>query len=140
MRGSPLLRALLAFIIIALAGIPLWQLTRPEVVVAAPAPPAPKEEAAQAIHLHLTFTTVPKKVVVSNLDKVIWEAPAPEADMEHDVTMAYPAEGVDLQFHVEWPEDGPLSAMRVQLTDPAGDTHDKSVWGKGADDEVVTFP
>ena len=140
MRGSPLLRALLAFCIIALLGIPLWQLTRPEVVVAAPAPPPAKEELAKAIHLHLTFTTVPKKVVVSNLDKVVWEVTAPEADLEHDVSMAYPAEGVDLQFHIEWPEDGLLSAMRVQLTDPAGDTHDKSVWGKGVDDEVVTFP
>jgi hypothetical protein len=138
MRGSPLLRALLAFCIIALLGIPLWQLTRPETVVAAPAPP--KAEVAQAIHLHLTFTTVPKKVVVRNLDKVIWDGAAPEADMEHDVSIDYPAEGVDLQFHVEWPEDGPFSAMRVQLTDPAGDTHDKSIWGKGRTDEVVTFP
>jgi len=140
MRGSPLLRALLAFIIVALLGIPLWQLTRPEAVLATPTSPVPKAEIAKAIHLHLTFTTVPKKVVVSNLDKVVWDIAAPEADMEHDVTMAYPTEGVDVQFHIEWPEDGPLSAMRVQLTDPAGDRHDKSVWGKGADDEVVTFP
>ena len=140
MRGSPLLRALLAFIIIALMGIPLWQLTRPEVVVAAPASQAPKPEVAKAIHLHLTFTAVPQKFTISNLDKVIWEATTPEADMEHDVSIAYPAEGVDLQFHIEWPEGGPLSAMRVQLTDPAGDMHEKSIWGKGVTDEVVTFP
>lgn len=140
MRGSPLLRALLAFIIIALLGIPLWQLTRPEVVIAAPAPQVPKPEVTKAIHLHLTFTAVPKKFTVTHLDKVIWKATAPEADMEHDVSIAYPAEGVDLQFHIEWPEDGPLSAMRVQLTDPAGDPHEKSVWGKGVTDEVVTFP
>ena len=140
MRGSPLLRALLAFIIIALLGIPLWQLTRPGVVVAMPALQAPKPEVAKAIHLHLTFTAVPKKFTVSNLDKVIWEATTPEADMEQDVSMAYPSEGIDLQFHIEWPEDGPLSALRVQLTDPAGDMHEKSIWGKGVTDEVVTFP
>lgn len=140
MRGSPLVRALLAFFVIALLGIPLWRLTRPEEVIAAVAPKVVAPVAVKAIHLHLTFTAVPKKFTVSNLDKVVWEAATPEAEMEQDVSMAYPPEGVDLQFHIEWPEDGPLSAMRVQLTDPAGDTHEKSVWGKGVDDEVVTFP
>ncbi|MEI9895565.1 MAG: hypothetical protein WDN28_17160 [Chthoniobacter sp.] len=41
MRGSPLVRALLAFAVIALLGWPLWQLTRPE----ADAAPAPKAAA-----------------------------------------------------------------------------------------------
>jgi len=38
------------------------------------------------------------------------------------------------------PPGVPLSAMRVLLTDPAGDTHDKSIWGKGTVDETVSFP
>jgi hypothetical protein len=141
MRGSPLLRALLAFIIIGLMGWPLWQLTRPqEVVASTPVSKPATPTAAKAIGLHLTFTSVPKSFVIRHLDQEIWKATAPEADMEQQVTLAYPAEGVDLQFHVEWPEDVPLAAMRVQLTDPAGDQHEKSVWGKGVVDEVVTFP
>ncbi len=139
MRGSPLVRALLAFFVIALLGWPLWQLTRPE-ADAAPAPQAPPPTVQKAIHLHLTFTAVPKNLVVRHLDGEVWKAAAPEADMEKDISLDYPAEGVDLQFHLEWPEDGPMAAMRVQLTDPAGDTHEKSVWGKGIVDEVVTFP
>ena len=139
MRGSPLVRALLAFLVIALLGWPLWQLTRPE-ANAAPAPQVAAPTIKKAIHLHLTFTAVPKSFIVRHLDGEVWKATAPEADMEKDVSLDYPAEGVDLQFHVEWPEDGPLAALRVQLTDPAGDTHEKSVWGKGIADEVVTFP
>lgn len=140
MRGSPLLRALLAFVIIGLMGWPLWQLTKPQEVVAS-TPPAPeKSAAAKAIGLHLTFTTAPKSFVLKHLDREVWKSTAPEADMEQQVTLEYPDEGVDLQFHIEWPEGAPLAALRVQLTDPAGDRHEKSVWGQGAVDEVVTFP
>ena len=142
MRGSPLLRALLAFIIIGLMGWPLWQLTRPqEVLASTPAPkPAATVATTKAIGLHLTFSTVPKSFVIRHLDKEVWKVTAPGADMEQQVTLDYPDEGVDLQFHIEWPDDAPLAALRVQLTDPAGDQHEKSVWGKGVVDEVVTFP
>jgi len=139
MRGSPLVRALVAFILIGLMGWPLWRLTREEVVAAAPAAPvAPAIK--KAIQLHLTFTTVPKSVVVRHLEEEVWKVSAPQAELEQTLSLDYPDEGIDLQFHIEWPDDAPLSAMRVQLTDPAGDTHEKSVWGKGTVDEVVTFP
>src|SRR4051812_15938217 len=132
MRGSPMLRALLAFFIIGLMGWPLWQLTRPqEVVASTPAPSPAAPAAAKAIGLHLSFTTVPKSFVVRHLDKEIWKSASPEADMEQQVTLDYPSEGVDLQFHIEWPDDAPLAAVRVQFTDPAGDVHEKSLWGKG---------
>jgi hypothetical protein len=141
MRGSPLVRALLAFLAIGLLGWPLWQLTRPQdVEAAAPAPAPAALTIKKAIHLHLTFTATPKSFVVRHLDEEIWKVDAPEAEMEHDVSIEYPDEGVDLQFHIEWPDDGPVAAARVQLTDPAGDPHEKSVWGKGIVDEVVTFP
>ena len=139
MRGSPLIRALLAFLIIASLGWPLWQLTRPEETVAAvPAPVVAPEK--KAIELHLTFTTVPKSFTVRHLENDIWKETAPQADMDKSISLDYPREGIDLQFHIEWPDDVPASAMRAQLTDPAGDTHDKSLWGKGATDDVLTFP
>jgi hypothetical protein len=140
MRGSPLVRALLAFLVIGLMGWPLWVLTRPEEVVAAPAPQSSASDVKKAIGLHLTFTVAPKSFTVRNLTEDIWKVTAPAADMEQTVSIAYPPEGVDLQFHIEWPDDAPLAAMRVQLTDPAGDAHEKSVWGKGTVDEVLTFP
>lgn len=135
------MRALLAFVIIGLMGWPLWQLTKPqEVEASTPAPKPATPAGAKAIGLHLTFTTVPKSFVIRHLDKEIWKVTAPEADMEQQVKLDYPDEGVDLQLHIEWADDAPLSALRVRLTDPAGDQHEKSVWGKGIVDEVVTFP
>lgn len=139
MRGSPLARALLAFFIIALLGWPLWQLTRPEANVSTLPALAPAA-AMKAIGLHLTFTSVPKAFTIKHLEGEIWKESAPQAEMEKSVTLDYPPEGVDLQFHVEWPGDGPVNAVRIQLTDPAGDAHEKSLWGKGTVDDVVTFP
>ena len=135
------MRALLAFFIIGLMGWPLWQLTRPQDVAAsAPAANPAAPAAVKAIGLHLTFTTVPTSFVVRHLDKEVWKSTSPEADIEQQVTLDYPDEGVDLQFHVEWPDGAPLAALRVQLTDPAGDVHEKTLWGKGVVDEVLTFP
>ncbi len=139
MRGSPLLRALLAFLVIAALGWPLWQLTRPTSGVASP-PPEPAVTEAKAIGLQLAFTTLPKSFVVRHLEKDIWTENAPRSVMEQEIPLVFPDSGVDLVFHVEWPDDAPLAATRVRLTDPEGDVHEKSVWGQGTVDEVLTFP
>ena len=139
MRGSPLARALLAFLAIASLGWPLWQLTRPE----ASAAPPPKPSAVsirKAISLHLTFASMPRSFSIRHLDEEVWKEAVPRAEMEKQITLDYPDEGIDLQCHLEWPDDVPVSAVRVQLTDPAGDTHEKSIWGRGTVDEVLTFP
>ena len=139
MRGSPLLRAAIALCVLLALGFPLWRLTQ-----AAEAPRAQKQPApaavAKAIHLQLDFTLPPKKIQVMHLGKEVWSENAPAAEMERDLKLVYPDQGVDLQFHIEWPEDAPLAAMRAKLTDPAGDTHEKSLWGKGVVDDVLTFP
>jgi hypothetical protein len=138
-RGSPLLRALFAFCLIAALGWPLWHLTRPTEVEAGPVVAPPSVE-AKAIGLQLTFTIPPKSFAVRYLEKDIWAESAPQASMEREIPLVFPEKGVDLVFHIEWPDDAPLAAARVRLTDPAGDTHEKSVWGQGAVDEVLTFP
>ena len=138
MRGSPLLRALLAFLAILALGWPLRRLT-----TAADAPRAQPRAAvagAQEIGLRLTFTLVPKSVKVLHLGQEVWSETAPAAEMERTIELAYPNAGIDLVFQIEWPADAPLAAMRASLTDPAGDAHEKSVWGQGSVDEAVTFP
>ena len=138
MRGSPLLRALLAFLAILALGWPLRQLTN--------ASDAPREQpkaavvTAKEVGLRLEFTLVPKSVRVLHLGKEVWSETAPAAEMEHTLKLAYPDEGIDLQFQIEWPAGAPLAAMRATLTDPAGDAHEHSVWGQGGTEEVVTFP
>ena len=139
MRGSPLLRAAIAFLVLLALGIPLWRLTHAAEPTQAQTQPAPATE-AKAIHLQLDFTLAPKKIQVLHLGKEVWSEDAPAAEIERDLKIAYPDQGVDLQFHIEWPDDPPLAAMRAKLTDPAGDTHEKSLWGKGVVDDVLTFP
>lgn len=138
MRGSPLVRALFAFLAILALGWPLWRLT-----TAADVPreqPKPAVVEANGVGLRLTFTLVPKSVKVLHLGQEVWSESAPTAELEHKLKLAYPAEGIDLQFQIEWPADAPLAAMRATLTDPAGDAHEKSVWGTGRTEETVTFP
>lgn len=138
MRGSPLLRALLAFLAILALGWPLRRLT-----TAADAPRAQPQAAVagtQEIGLRLTFTLVPKSVKVLHLGQEVWSETVPVAELERTMKLAYPAAGIDLVFQIEWPADAPLAAMRATLTDPAGDAHEKSVWGQGSVQETVTFP
>src|SRR5438093_1201657 len=127
MRGSPMLRSLLAFLAILALGWPLRRLTN-----ASDAPhEQPKAAAVEAkeVGLRLAFTLVPKAVKVLHLGKEVWGETAPTAEMERTLKLAYPDEGIELQFQIEWPADAPLAAMRATLTDPAGDAHEHSVWG-----------
>jgi len=138
MRGSPLVRAALAFLVILLLGWPLRKLTggSPLATAAAVATPVPVKE----IELQLSFTAVPKTVRVLHLGKEVWSDAAPAAEIERMLRVPFPKEGVDLQFEIDFPENAQLAAVRVRLTDPAGETHEKSLWGTGRIDDVLTFP
>ena len=140
MRGSPLLRALIAFFCILGLGYPIWKLTdqgAPQIPVAESGknPAEPKS----TIRLQLSFTAPPSSVKVRHLGQAIWEISSPGQEVEKEFSLEYPKEGVDLEFDVEWPGDA-LSAMRVVLIDPEGTEHEKSMWGRGETSEVLTFP
>ena len=136
MKGSPLLRAMLAFVLIALVGVPLWKLTRAGEAVAAQ---TQAEAAAAQIPMRLTFSTEPRSFAISHLGKVVWADGTQGTDATKTLALAYPKEGVDLQVKVVWPPDAE-GAVRMRLTDPDGNEHDKTVWGRGEMEEVVTFP
>jgi hypothetical protein len=142
MRGSPLLRALLAFLAILALGWPLRRLTGdgpPAPVAATAQAPAPPAKTAE-VELQLTFTTPPRSFSVRHLGKEIWTASGSDLTVGKKLSLSYPAEGIELQFAAEFPEGAPLTAARLVLTDPAGDPHEKSVWGTGRIDEVIAFP
>jgi hypothetical protein len=75
---------------------------------------------------------------VLSLGEPVWTESSPATQVERDIPMAYPKEGVDLQFELDWPE-GTSAAARVTLTDPAGTEHTGFIWAKGATTEVLTF-
>ncbi len=133
------MRAAIAFVVILLLGWPLRELTGSAPQVEA-AQPAPALAVAKEIELQLTFTTQPRSVRVLHLGKEVWSEAAPTAELERKLQVPFPKQGVDLQFEVAFPENTPLAAMRVRLTDPEGESYEKSLWGEGRIDDVLTFP
>ena len=138
MRGSPLFRALLAFLVLLALGIPLWQLTHGREPSYAPAVTRP--ENAVSLQLQLDFTLLPRTVAVLYLGKEIWRPERPQPELHSVLRIPWPAQGVDLRFQIDWPDDGPLAAARIRVSSPDGTTYDRTVWSKGPADEVVSFP
>jgi len=138
MRGSPLLRAAIAFAAIALLGWPLWRLTNSD--AAALPMGAALSTAATRVQFELTCTMPPRKVTVAHLGRALFTAEVPGTSLEREIELPWPQEGVDLHFTIEWPPDASLAAARVRVTDPDGREHEKSIWSAGPADEVLTFP
>jgi hypothetical protein len=132
-----LLRALLAFLAIASAGFPLWKLTHAGETMSVD---AAEVVAVKDVPVRLTFSVAPKSLAVLHLGNVLWTQDAPGTEAERVLKMEYPKEGVDLQFKVEWPSADAPAALRVQLTDPDGNEHEHTVWGRGETLETITFP
>ena len=137
MRGSPLLRAVLAFLALALLGWPLWQLTHPSAVEPIA---AVENTGVKTARVALTFTLAPQAVTVRHLGKEVWSVQNPAGEIARDLALPWPPDGVDLQFQIDWPADAPLAAARVRVTAPDGREHEKSIFSKGPADEVLTFP
>ena len=142
MRGSPLIRALLAFLGILVLGFPLHHLTQNEAALPKPRDITVegdrKAAARSGVQLQLTFTAVPKSVKVLHLGQELWNESAPTTEMEREIKIDFPREGVDLQFEIEWPGEN-LAAMRAVLTDSDGELHERSLFGQGSVTEVLTF-
>ena len=139
MRGSPLLRALLAFVVIGLLGWPLARLThRSEAKAIGAVPAAVAEE--KPVFVAMTFTQPPLRVSISHLGQEKWaSSEIKEAEMEAKFALAWPAEGVDLRVAIDWPEGPSLMGAQVRVTDPEGTEHVASIFAKGPADEILTF-
>jgi hypothetical protein len=135
-RGSPLFRALLAFIGIALVGFPLWNLThRTAAVMAAPV----SVVKAQPVQIEFTLTQPAEKISVRHLGKVVWSGKIEGNTADAEFTIPWPREGVDLRVQINWPENAPLAAARLRVIDPEGGEQERSIWSAGPADEVLTF-
>jgi hypothetical protein len=136
MRGSPLVRAILIIAILLLALIPLWKLThKAEAAPFVDAAPTAKG----AVHVELAFAHAPSDFQILNLGKVIWKEKSPGEAAEKNLTMEFPKEGIDLEIKATWPTATPLTAVRVSVTPGNDAAIEKTAWGKGTLDEVLTF-
>jgi len=138
-RGSPLLRAIIVFAaLLALAPL-LWQVTRSSNGASSVEQPAAKPGSSSRVDLALAFSSPAKRVSIEHLGREIWAKSEPEMEENATLELPWPKEGIDLHVKVEWPEGAPMAAMRMRVVAPNGTEHDRSVWGRGSADEVVTF-
>ena len=139
MHGSPLFRALLAFLVLLALAIPLWRLTherQPLHAAAVPLDGPPEKD----VSLQLDFTLLPRTVAVLHLGKEIWRAEPRQPELHAVLRIPWPAQGVDLRFQIDWADVAPLAAARIRVISLDGTTSERTVWSKGPADEVLTFP
>ncbi len=136
MRGSPLLRAVFALVVLALVAIPIWKLTHQ--VAASMDSTAVTPDAKAPVHIALTFAHAPVGFQVLYLGKVVWEERQPADTVQKDFSMEFPKEGIDLEIKAEWLPGTPLTAMRVTVAHGYSSS-EQTAWGKESVDAVLTF-
>lgn len=135
MRGSPLLHALFLAIALALAGIPVWSLTRPRAhAVERKIEAAPAER--QSVELAVTSTT-PAEIVLSMEGTVVWQSGAAGTQFEH--TLDLPVSGSELVATVKW-TDGQTHAARFQFSHDGETLADATLWGNLETTNVISVP
>jgi hypothetical protein len=136
-RGSPLLRALAAFLVIAALGWPLEKLTHRSKAMLLPqvAPAADQKP----VLVSFRFTHLPRRVAIWHLGKEKWTSTVNESEIEFELKLDWPREGIDLRVVVDWAEGAPLAGAQIRVIDPEGTEHTGSIFSKGPADEVLTF-
>src|SRR5713101_2904409 len=139
MRGSPLVRAMLAVIALLALLIPLRTLTsrRTETTTS-------RQQAAQGstakkkFRLELTSTTVPFKYQITIGGETIWSGESNSTTVATDAELKFPPEGIDLVIDASWTENK-QTAVRLALISQDSAMMAKTMWGTTSVSEVLTF-
>jgi hypothetical protein len=97
------------------------------------------EVKSKAVRIEFTLTQPASRLSVRHLGKVVWTGEAANNEAEAEFSIPWPPEGVDLRIQVDWPENAPLAAARLKVTDPEGGEQERSIWSTGPADEVLTL-
>jgi hypothetical protein len=135
MRGSPLAQAVLVVAVLLLLLIPLHRLTQRE---QRPAEQTLVSVASKQIHLAIRTTAAPARFQITFLGKILWADQASESEVAKDFDIDFPPEGIDLVVDATW-ETKALAAMEITVTLPDGTAINKTLWGQGTANEVLTF-
>lgn len=135
MRGSPLLHALFLAGALALAGIPVWSLTRPHEHAAEPRVES-KPTTLRSVDLSVT-STAPAQITLKDAGKSVWQSAA--AGTQFEQTLELPATGSELVATVTWP-DGEIHAARFQFSHDGETLADVTLWGGTETTDVITVP
>ncbi len=156
MRGFPFLQLVLVVLAVALAGVPVYRLTRPAVAVtpseslATPAADATPGAATQAAPLDVeaVFAPAPTDFQIKNLGQTVLAGRGPGLRFTARWAGAVPPDGADLVVQAHWPAStGPgheagTGAAKFTVRFPDGRTVEKSFWAdaNGALTDVLTLP
>jgi hypothetical protein len=89
----------------------------------------------------VAFSQKPVRFEVDYLGKAVWVSEVVTGvTAEKAVAMSYPKEGVDLEYKVAWPPGTPLAAARLSVAADDGEAVEKTLWGTGRVDDVLSFP
>jgi hypothetical protein len=136
MRGSPPIQAALVVMVLLLLLIPLHRLTKRVNASETLAPAVVKP--TEHVHLGLKTTAAPFRFQISYLGRTLWAGEATGAELEKDVDIDFPKEGIDLAVDATW-ENPALVALQISVSPPDGTALDKTLWGRGKISDVVTF-
>jgi len=135
LRGSPLLRLVLTAIALALAGIPVWIITRPS----QPPPPvsaAPAISATREVTLTLT-ASAPAILAATCLEKTVLHSEMPMQTATARVLVNSEAPD-DFVVSARWEKSPTPQALRVEITDSTGSSVDQTFWGTDFIEDTVT--
>lgn len=139
MLGSPLIRAVLVFVaLLALAPV-IFVMTRSNAEAPVAVQPVVKASGPRRVDVELTFSSQARRVSIQHLGREVWAKSDPGLDETAAFELPWPKEGVELRVMADWAEGAPMAAMRLRLVTPEGKEYDRSIWGRGSADEVLTF-
>jgi hypothetical protein len=139
MRGTPWIRFSLMATALALAGVPIWLLTRTDEPSLAPRPPALQSQLAER-ELTLAIETAPpaQAIGASYLGREL--IPFAHSGGSFSGTIRLPAgSAADLLVTARW-TGTETAALRVGASDENGPLAEGSFWGREKIQEVLTVP
>ena len=131
MRGSPLLQALLLAVVLVLAGLPVWTLTRPH----AHSEPAksPKQEAGARTADLIVTSTSEADVELALSGTTIWQG-GPAAN-RFEASLSLPPDA-ELVARIRWIRGG-TNAARIQISRDGEIQTDVTLWGDADATDVL---
>lgn len=137
MRGSTIGRLLAAAFFLTLAGIPVWNLTRPRVAHVPEAQPA-VAKTARSVSILLSTLPPASSLEVNSLGESLLSVSAATASTDLELPTETASEIV---LSAKWPE-ATTGARALRITATQGDDEilDTTLWSEGELNDVVTLP
>ena len=139
MRGSPLLRLILVAAALALLAVPVWRLTLPSSPVReTPAKPAESSSDFADFQVVLTASSSARlQAMVANRQT----ASSPDSVRSLEAVFSMNAnEPEDIAVFADFTERTQPAALRVEVKRAGEVLVEKSLWGTGVVEDVVTIP